>query len=60
MNNPVVNAVRQYYGEVLQSSLDLKTSACCTLDSIPPALRKLLADIHPTTNAAVSTRGACC
>lgn len=47
MNNPVVNAVRQYYGEVLQSSLDLKTSACCTLDSIPLALRKLLADIHP-------------
>lgn len=47
MNNPVVNAVRQYYGEVLQSTLDLKTSACCTLDSIPLALRKLLADIHP-------------
>ncbi len=47
MNKLVVNAVRQYYGEVLQSSLDLKTSACCTLDSIPPALRKLLADIHP-------------
>ncbi|MCU0753632.1 MAG: methyltransferase domain-containing protein [Xanthomonadales bacterium] len=47
MNNPVVNAVRQYYGEVLQGTQDLKTSACCTLDSIPPALRKLLADIHP-------------
>ena len=30
--------VEHYYGEVLQSSADLKTSACCTVDA-PPATR---------------------
>lgn len=39
--------VRQYYGETLQSTGDLKTGACCTSESMPPALRSLLADIHP-------------
>lgn len=39
--------VQNYYGQVLQSNKDLKTSACCTLDEIPLYLRKLLVDIHP-------------
>lgn len=39
--------VRHYYGEVLQSTGDLKTGACCPSESMPPALRSLLADIHP-------------
>lgn len=39
--------VRRYYGDVLQSSKDLKTGACCPADSMPPSLRALLDDIHP-------------
>lgn len=39
--------VRHYYGEVLASSSDLKTGACCTAEAMPAALRALLDDIHP-------------
>ncbi len=39
--------VRRYYGEVLQSTLDLKTGACCTADAMPAALRQMLKDVHP-------------
>ncbi len=39
--------VRQYYGQVLQSTADLKTSACCTLDAMPSYLKKLLSSVHP-------------
>ena len=41
------DAVRRYYGEVLQSSADLKTGACCPLEAMAPPLRALLDDIHP-------------
>ncbi|MDT8407771.1 MAG: methyltransferase domain-containing protein [Methylococcales bacterium] len=40
-------SVRDYYGQVLKSSQDLKTSACCTLDAMPGYLKNLLADLHP-------------
>ena len=39
--------VRRYYGEVLRTSADLRTSACCTGDAVPERLRPLLADVHP-------------
>jgi SAM-dependent methyltransferase len=39
--------VRRYYGEVLHSSQDLKTGACCTADAMPLHLRSLIADLHP-------------
>ena len=39
--------VKDYYGKTLQSSADLATDACCTLDDTPAYLRALLADIHP-------------
>lgn len=39
--------VRHYYGDVLQSTSDLKTGACCPSESMPLRLRILLADIHP-------------
>lgn len=39
--------VRRYYGEVLKSSSDLKTGACCTADAMPVHLRRLLEDVHP-------------
>lgn len=39
--------IRHYYGNILQSSGDLKTGACCTAEAMPAALRALLADVHP-------------
>ena len=39
--------IRNYYGKVLQSSSDLKTGACCTIDAMPAHLRQLLEDVHP-------------
>ncbi len=38
--------VQNYYGEVLQSTDDLKTSACCTVDAPPEYLRAALARVH--------------
>jgi SAM-dependent methyltransferase len=43
----VVDGIRRYYGETLQSSADLKTSACCTAEAMPKHLRSLLAKLHP-------------
>ncbi|MGI1677846.1 MAG: methyltransferase domain-containing protein [Cellvibrionaceae bacterium] len=39
--------VQEYYGQQLQSSEDLKTSACCDISAIPEWLKPLLANIHP-------------
>lgn len=39
--------VRQYYGEVLSTSSDLRTSACCSPDAMPPWLKRLVLDVHP-------------
>lgn len=38
--------VQRYYGQVLQSTEDLKTSACCTAESPPRFMRAALARIH--------------
>ena len=43
----VHDEVRHYYGDVLQSSSDLKTGACCPSEAMPESLRTMLADIHP-------------
>jgi SAM-dependent methyltransferase len=43
----ITESVQNYYGQVLKSSQDLKTSACCTLDAMPRHLRPHLADLHP-------------
>ncbi len=39
--------VADYYGQQLQSSADLKTSACCDVSAMPEWLKPLLARIHP-------------
>jgi len=39
--------VQDYYGKQLQSSADLKTTACCDTSSLPGWLKPLLARIHP-------------
>ena len=33
---------KEYYGEVLQSSNDLKTNACCTLENIPSRIKEVM------------------
>lgn len=38
--------VKAYYGEVLGSSNDLKTSACCVSDAPGPYLSQLLKNVH--------------
>ncbi|QSB02598.1 methyltransferase domain-containing protein [Methylomonas sp. EFPC1] len=43
----ISESVRHYYGQVLQSSNDLKTSACCSIDAMPSYLKALLASLHP-------------
>jgi arsenite methyltransferase len=39
--------VKEYYGKVLASKNDLKTTACCVADSPDPYLKNLLKKIHP-------------
>lgn len=42
----ISESVRHYYGQVLQSSTDLKTSACCSITAMPAHLKPLLANLH--------------
>jgi arsenite methyltransferase len=39
--------VREYYGKILNSKNDLKTGACCTVESFPEEQKQILGDIHP-------------
>lgn len=39
--------VRDYYGQQLRGSADLKTNACCDADAMPAWLKPLLAKVHP-------------
>ncbi|MCL4157927.1 UNVERIFIED_CONTAM: hypothetical protein GTU68_048061 [Idotea baltica] len=39
--------VKDYYGNVLETKDDLKTSACCTLDAPPSHIKKMLKNVHP-------------
>src|SRR6266513_2075103 len=41
-----LEAVRNYYGRVLQSTKDLQTSACCTAERLPQHLQEIEALIH--------------
>jgi arsenite methyltransferase len=38
--------VKEYYGEVLKTTADLKSSACCTADSVPDFAKRVLAKVH--------------
>lgn len=38
--------VQDYYGKQLQSTADLKTSACCDASSMPAWLKPLLSNVH--------------
>ncbi|NCS94416.1 MAG: methyltransferase domain-containing protein [Leptospira sp.] len=41
-----IQNVKEYYGSILKSNQDLKTSACCTMDSMPPYLLEILKQVH--------------
>src|SRR3989344_1768082 len=41
-----LESVKEYYGKVLKSNQDLKTSACCTAEAMPAHLRDILRDVH--------------
>jgi arsenite methyltransferase len=43
----ITASVREYYGRVLQSSADLKTSACCLAETLPRHVREILKTLHP-------------
>ncbi|MGH8539350.1 MAG: methyltransferase domain-containing protein [Stenotrophobium sp.] len=43
----VIDSVREYYGKVLQSSADLKTSVCCVAGAMPVHLAEIVAQVHP-------------
>jgi len=42
-----IETIRAYYGKVLTSSADLKTSACCLAEVMRPHVAAVLAEIHP-------------
>ena len=42
----MLDFVQKYYGEILEKSQDLKTSACCTLEAPPRYVNEALAAIH--------------
>ncbi|MBK8247275.1 MAG: methyltransferase domain-containing protein [Gemmatimonadetes bacterium] len=48
---PTHDIVRDYYGEQLKSSADLRTSACCDPEVLPDYLKAMLGRIHPEVTA---------
>lgn len=44
-------SVKDYYGSVLNSSSDLKTDACCTIEDTPQYLRTVIENVHPDVRA---------
>ena len=41
----VKGGVKEYYGKILKTKKDLKTSACCSADSLPENLRRIVQKI---------------
>jgi SAM-dependent methyltransferase len=52
--------VQSYYGQELQSSADLRTSACCDADAVPAWLKPLLARVHPEVSSRYYGCGLVC
>jgi arsenite methyltransferase len=47
----ITESVRDYYGRVLKSSADLKTSACCLAEALPPHVAAVLPELHEEVKA---------
>jgi SAM-dependent methyltransferase len=52
--------VQSYYGQELQSSADLRTSACCDANAVPGWLKPLLARVHPDVTSRYYGCGLVC
>ncbi|MBI1285404.1 MAG: methyltransferase domain-containing protein [Thiobacillus sp.] len=46
MSQQTLKEIQNYYGQVLKTKEDLKTSACCPLDAPPPRVQALLKNVH--------------
>ena len=46
-NQSNVESIKEYYGEILKDKNDLKTGACCPVDSMPERLKQIIEKIHP-------------
>ncbi len=44
--NNMLESVKEYYGQTLQSSDDLQTNACCTDEGMPEFLKPILSKVH--------------
>lgn len=45
-NSKTINEVQDYYGKTLQTSEDLQTNACCTVEVYPDHIKEALSQIH--------------
>lgn len=52
--------VKDYYGQQLRSSADLKTTACCDIGALPEWFKPILARIHPEVTARYYGCGLVC
>lgn len=41
----ILENVQEYYGKILKTNKDLKTSACCAGDSFPPYVKEILSQV---------------
>ena len=46
MSDQIIKDVKDYYGNILETNDDLKTSACCPLEAPPEHIRTYLKNIH--------------
>ena len=51
MSQQTLEDVQDYYGKVLETNEDLKTSACCPLEAPPVGMQTLLKNVHDTVQA---------
>ena len=42
-----IESIKEYYGKILKSTQDLKTNACCSIDSMPRHLAAITQELHP-------------
>ena len=47
MTENIAESVKNYYGHVLQSQSDLKTTACCSTGTLPDSVKEILEEIEP-------------
>lgn len=51
MSQQTIDDVKEYYGKVLKTNDDLKTSACCPLDTPSQDVQALLKNVHDVVQA---------